>query len=367
MKRYADILLMTLATFLMLTACSVEVLRTAADEQQQPILLSAAMQQSATRGGVFVADVQNYAFKENEVIDVFINENGGSSKTYSQPIFYMGTTARDSETDGKVYYALGNPRNSSNQQLTAADVAWPSTNGIDIRAYHPTKAVTTLSGANTFTVQADQSTDANYRKSDLMAASRDNVARQDERVQLTFRHLLSKVIITLRGDRSLNINHEGWRDGATVEQQTAAQAEANQKLIGATVRLLTISPSITITPPTALGTSATGTAQTITVGTIAATTELVTSDDATSAWQIACIIPPQEIAASTAFVQVTMADGGVLTYKPDAKCTFSSGHANTYNLTVHAKELTLSGNPTIDPWTGGDTDQGHETQPVITM
>lgn len=363
MKRYTYILLTTLTVILTQTACSNEQAETV--KAVKPILFSAAMQQPVTRAGVYVGDVQNTAFVENEVVDVFIKEHGGTSMTYAQPIYYKGTTARDDEVDGKVYYALGDPRNSSNVQLTAADVAWPNdNNGIDIWAFHPTGAVTNLSAANTFSVKSDQSTNANYRLSDLMAAERTNVARQDERVQLTFTHLLSKVIVTLKGDRSLNINHEGWRDGATEGQQRAAQIEANNRLVGARVDLMSIKPTTSITSPNTIAT-ASGSAN-VYVGTIATTTELVDADDAASAWQIACIIPPQTIAAGASMLKITMADGGVLYYKPTAPCTFTSGHVNTYNITVHAKEMTLTGS-TIDPWTVGDTDQGHEAQPVITL
>ena len=337
-----------------MTACTNEVIDSHASDALQ---FEANIGHSATRAGVAV---QNTYFDSGQKVDVFISENGGSTVTYEQPITYSASPSVYAEG----FYALASPQHN----LTAiGEVVWPSddSHSIDIYAYYPSGKVTNLGAANSFTVQSEQSTTENYRQSDLMAAQTTGVFRQKTRVKLTFTHLLTKVIVTLKGDRSLNINHEGWRDGATEEQQQAAQVEANNKLVGATVRLLTIKPTLTITKPRTL--SAASESQTITVGTIATGTERVASDDATSAWQIACIIPPQEIEAGTAFIQVTMADGGVLTYKPDAKCTFTSTKVNTYNMTVHAKELTLTGNPTIDPWTVGDTDQGHETQPVITL
>ncbi len=337
-----------------MTACTNDVSESGTSDA---LLFEANIGRSATRAGVAV---QSTYFDSGQKVDVFISENGGSTVTYEQPITYSASPA----VDGEGFYALADPQHNS---TAIGEVVWPNndSHSIDIYAYYPSGKVTNLEAANTFTVLSDQSSKENYRQSDLMAAQTTGVRRQKTRVKLTFTHLLTKVIVTLKGDRSLNINHTGWRNGATEEQQRAAQVEANSKLIGATVRLLTIKPTLTITKPQAL--SAASASTTITVGTIATGTERVDPDDAASAWQIACIIPPQEIAASTAFIQVTMADGGVLTYKPNAKCTFTSTKVNTYHMTVHAKELTLTGNPIIDPWTVGDTDQGHEAQPVITL
>ena len=349
MRKYIYILCLAM------TACTNDV---SESDTSAALLFEANIGRSATRAGVAV---QSTYFDSGQKVDVFISENGGNTVNYEQPLTYSASPSVDAEG----FYALADPQHNS---TAIGEVVWPNDNlhhTIDINAYYPSGIVTNLSAANSFTVQSDQSSTGNYRQSDLMAAQLTGVSRQKTRVKLTFTHLLTKVIVTLKGDRSLNINHEGWRDGATEEQRQTAQVEANSKLIGATVRLLTVQPTLTITKPRTL--SAASGSTTITVGTIAAGTERVDPDDDASAWQIACIIPPQEIAASTAFIQVTMADGGVLTYKPDAKCTFTSTKVNTYNMTVHAKELTLTGNPTIDPWTVGDTDQGHEAQPVITL
>lgn len=344
-------------TSLMLTACS-----ELAEMESKPdaILFSAGMASSTTRGGV---TVQNISFDHGEEVAVFIKEHNASDKTYAQPIIYKATTARDSETGGKVYYALGDPRNTSGEAQSTTDTAWPPSNVIDINAFHPKGAIDALNTAKVFTVQADQSTDANYRLSDLMAAERLNVARQDERVQLTFTHLLSKVIITLKGDRSLNINHEGWRNGATAVQQTAAQVESNSKLIGAKVELLEMNDKVTVTSPNTL-TNTTG-SQTIVAGTISASTERVTPADETSAWQLSCIVPSQNISSARKLIRVTTAENGVLWYTGTANLVQSA--VNTFNIVVHAKELTLTGNVAVDPWTVGDTDQGHEAQPLITL
>lgn len=348
-------ILLTSVIGLFASSCSNDVVERRIDTGT--IEFEVSMGSNATRAGV---DVQNTKFADQEEIDVFISS---STVTYTQPIVYKATESEDN--DG--YYALSDPRNNSGTALSPAQIPWPeSPNTIDIYAYHPKAVVTSLSSANSFTVKADQSTDGNYRLSDLMEAEKTGVVRQDNRVQLKFSHLLSKVIITLRGDRSLNISHAGWRTGATTEQTTAAQIESNSLLIGAKVELLNIQPTITITKPKTLS-SASGSATAITVGTITAATELVDPTDATSAWQIACIVPPQQL-SSAKLVKVTMPTvnnvaGGVLYFTSAAN--FESRKVNTYNVTVHAKELTVSG--TIKSWDAGDTDQGHESQPVITF
>ena len=346
-----------LLSTLLLTACSEQVEIASSSDA---IRFAVAMSTPTTRGGV---TVQNTGFDHGEEIAVFIKENATTiGKTYDQPIIYKATTARDSEKDGMVYYALGDPRNTGGTAKSITETSWPPSNHIDINAFYPKTAVDALNTAKTFTVQTNQSTDANYRLSDLMAAELTNVERQDERVQLTFTHLLSKVIVTLKGDRSLNINHAGWRDDAAESDVTAAQIESNQRLIGAKVELMGMNNQVTITSPRTIS-GITG-SQDITLGTIAATTERVVADDETSAWQISCIVPYQTVSSARKLIRVTMADGGVLWYTGTASLAQST--VNTFNITVHAKELTLTGS-TIDPWTVGDTDQGHEAQPVITL
>ena len=352
MKIYRNIFILVL-TLSLTIACD-----NGQTEQQQAVnelLFEAGMQPAATRAGV---NVQNTHFDENEEVDVYIEEQVSSTVTYAQPIVYTATASEVSQG----FYSLSSPHQRDNSDIDI--VTWPSTHKLDIYAFYPARVVNNLTSAFSFSIQSDQSTTSGYRQSDLMACQLMDVARIKARVQLTFTHLLSKVIVTLKGDRSLNINHEGWRDGATEGQQRAAQIEANNRLVGARVDLMSIKPTTSITSPNTIAT-ASGSAN-VYVGTIATTTELVDADDAASAWQIACIIPPQTIAAGASMFKITMADGGVLYYKPAVLCTFTSGHVNTYNITVHAKELTLTGS-TIDPWTVGDTDQGHEAQPVITL
>ncbi len=337
-----------------LLSCSDDKLETQETERQNIPIYASMQEPTVTRAGVAV---QNVRFIAGEKVDVYMTATGQS---YPQPLVYT-TTA--SGSDG--FYSLSDPR-SVTPSGASAETPWPSDGyGVTIYAYYPQGIMQPpRTTARTFTVQADQSTDANYMASDLMEGepATQNVLRAAGSVRLTFTHLLSKVLITLKGDRSLNINHAGWRTGASTDDQTAAQAESNQKLIGATVKLLSMNNQVTITSPKAIS-NITG-SQTITVGTIAATTERVDPDDATSPWQICCIVPQQTISTGRKLIEVTMADGGVLYYTGTA--TLAQSTVNTFNLTVHSKEITLNGY-TIAPWTAGDTDQGHETQPVITF
>jgi len=67
---------------------------------------------------------------------------------------------------------------------------YPDNNAhVDIVAYYPSTAGTT------FTVKADQTSDDNYKASDLMFASISNQAATTETVNLTFAHQMAKIIV----------------------------------------------------------------------------------------------------------------------------------------------------------------------------
>ena len=137
------------------------------------IVLTASMGKAdATRGS---QDVQATAFDEGELVSVEM-------------------TARNMERS--VYRAAAVDADGKNE-LTAYTTAltWPANNGsVSIRAYYPS---TVTSSTATFTVQADQSSDDNYKLSDLMYA--EPVANQAKAasVPLTFHHALSKVVVKL--------------------------------------------------------------------------------------------------------------------------------------------------------------------------
>ena len=238
-------------------------------------------------------DIQNKAFEAGEKIDVFITEDAQSpTTTYPQPLDY---------TTGE------------NGAMTPSEQPFfPSSGkGVNIYAYYPSDAVTDMSATDVaFTVQADQSTTEAYKASDLMYGKAANpVARTSETVSLTFTHLLSKVTVTLKAGAGLE---EADLDGAKVE-------------------LLSVKPSVTLTPSTG------------TIGTASGTETPVSVFTATSSsLSGSAIVVPQQLPVQ--FVRVTLADKGVLTgtLNDNTQPNLVSGNAYTYTITVNLTALNIS-------------------------
>lgn len=266
------------------------------------ILLTSSLNVAETRAAT---NIQTSAFDAGETVDVYITENNGGNNptTYPQPIEYS-TAAGGALTVGTQYY-------------------YPTSgNGVNIYALYPATAAT----GELFTIKEDQSTDANYKASDLMygkPATNNPVSPSANAVDIQFSHLLSKVTINLIA-------------GANVTS-----------LDGAKVELLGVKPSTTLTASKdgcSIG-AASGDATPITVMTA---TETVTSGSA--------IIVPQTLPEM--FLQVTL-DGATLTGKlASGAPELTAGYAYTYDITVNMRGGALEIEGSITPWTDGGTDSG---------
>lgn len=266
------------------------------------ILLTSSLNVAETRAAT---DIQTSAFDAGETVDVYITEhNGGNNPTtYPQPIEYS-TAAGGALTVGTQYY-------------------YPTSgNGVNIYALYPATAAT----GELFTIKEDQSTDANYKASDLMygkPATNNPVSPSANAVDIQFSHLLSKVTINLIAGENVT------------------------SLDGAKVELLGVKPSTTLTASKD-GCSiapASGDATPITVMTA---TETVTSGSA--------IIVPQTLPEM--FLQVTL-DGATLTGKLDSGApVLTAGNAYTYNITVNMRGGALEIEGSITPWDDGGTNNG---------
>lgn len=252
-----------------------------------------------------VMDVQTRAaqnlqltqFATNEKISVFINENGGSTTTYTQPLEYTATGSGGMTPATQPYFPQ-------------------SGNGVDIYACYPQTAASAVTTAKDFTIQSNQSLDADYKKSDLMLGlPASNPVARTSSVALTFTHQLSKIDIEL-------------------VPGTGFQAS---DLDGATVKLKSILPTISFDPKTGITGSAKGTKADVTVMT-AATATLTGS----------AIIVPQTITINAPFIEVTLKGGGVLTHKIAATTSFATKSQYSYRITV--KPSTLEVTSTITPW-----------------
>ncbi len=273
--------------------------------------------QQTTRAGTTIQATQ---FENGENIDVYIEEatqgEQSATTTYDKPLVYTtgSNGAMTPPTDKQPYYPS-------------------SGNGVNIFAVYPKG--TSIADNNTFTIQTDQSTDANYKKSDLMygaPSGNSTVSRQKAAVSLQFKHLLSKV---------------------TVELKSGA---GSPSLDGATVELQNVKPTTTLTATNSSGSisAAAGTAQAITV--MKATSSVLSGS---------AIVIPQTLA--TSFIKVTLKDGGVLTSNTLTDSSNSainsvvlaSGKAYKYTITVNLTKLDVTSS--IGDWGSTTTATGNAT------
>lgn len=267
------------------------------------ILLTSSLNVAETRAAT---DIQTSAFDAGETVDVYITENepGTNETHYNQPILATTKTggALDLQ-DGPYYYPT-------------------SGNGVNIYALYPATAAT----GELFTIKEDQSTDANYKASDLMygkPATNNPVSPSANAVDIQFSHLLSKVTINLIAGENVT------------------------SLDGAEVKLLGVKPSTMLTADIN-GYSITAASGDATPITVMTATETVTSGSA--------IIVPQTLPEM--FLQVTL-DGATLTGKLDSGApVLTAGNEYTYNITVNMRGGALEIEGSITPWNDGGTNNG---------
>lgn len=265
-----------------------------------------AVQQTGTRA---TTGIQSTQFASGEKIDVFISENttGTATTTYDQPLVYTadGSGTMTAPTGNQPYFPT-------------------SGNGVNIYAYYPSNKVgTDITKTDvTFSVVEDQSGETNYKASDLMYGkpATNPVARTSSATTLTFKHLLSKVTIKL------------------------VQGAGSPALTDAVVKLKSVYPSTTLN-------ASTGTIS----GTSGNTTDITVKANTTTGLDNSAVVVPQTLA--TSFIEVTLANGGVLTSKdlkdgssnPISSVVLASGYEYTYTITVNLTSLDVTS--TITPWT----------------
>ena len=221
----------------------------------------------------------------------------------------------------------------SNHEITAdgsgsfttnSDMKWGDNEQADIYAYAPYSSTWQFAKTNPFSVAADQRTDENYLKSDLLYSEKAAQKKISDEIAMQFCHKLTKIYIKLTF-----INVTGC-DGATVS-------------------ILNTKNSTTFKPNDGTITEATGN-----------TTNIITASLNTSSNECFAIIIPQTIAASTKFIEIklTPENGGtVFYYTLPSEKSFEEGKKYTFDLQVNGTNVSLkSGN--ITDWTGDDITNG---------
>lgn len=250
------------------------------------------VQQAGTRAAT---GIQSEQFDEDEKIDVFINEAVQSGQiattTYPQPLVYTAGTNGAMNPATQPYFPT-------------------SGNGVKIYAVYPSGAYS----SETFTIQSDQSTDANYKASDLMYGKpySNPVSRTNSPVNIAFNHLLSKVTVKLRAGKGMT----------------------DVKLEGAKVELRDVKTTVPFTPSTGTIGEATGSEIAVIVF--------------NSGTEGSAIVPPQELDID--FLRITLKDGGEMTGRLDSdrQPILQKGNEYVYTITVNLTELNVTS--TIKPW-----------------
>ena len=284
------------AAALTLAACSNDENNTIMEngDMSQTIRFETGMA-AATRAA---SNIQATTFDASEDINIEVTPSATSTMTSA-----TYTTAAASE--GKNALSL----------KTGTAFTWPASGTLAIKAFYPS---TVTSAATEFSVQTDQTSDANYKSSDLMYAT--PIAAQSKTsdpVGLTFNHALTKIIVNL----------------------TAGTGMIDSDIAACTV---TLSAKKTATISSGACSAASGDAATITMG---------------QGSGQAAIIVPQSYDANANFITVTTAGSHAVTFKLAAAKTFTAGRVYTYNLTLSMAALTLQ-STTISNWTSEDAIDG---------
>jgi len=188
---------------------------------------------------------------------------------------------------------------------------------------YPTSAIT-------YSVKTDQTTEANYAASDLMYGKRMEAYATEDTVALTFKHLLSKIIVVPKVDASADFSIAGIKIMNTIPTATLTFNTTNR----------TIAPTVVVN----------GSAKDISISCDAST---YTGADVDNEG----IIIPQTVAAGTDFIKVVLNNKMTYTYTLPSSMTFEAG--KSYRFTVQLKESDISVGYTVDDWAAGNWDTSH--------
>lgn len=317
------------------TACSSDDAESQSVQQDRTIRLTSSVERGSTRA---TSDPQSSTSlsTSSDLAIWAINQTGSAALTNGNNEQYS--------VDGS-----GNltPKTSDNT------MTWPDGATLDFYAYAPYNSNYSYNAANTFSVQTDQSTEANYLASDLVLAKAiGKTYAANTPVALQFNHLLSKINITINKAENANVDLSKAKVTITNTKlktnfKPSATDESSDKIL---TEVTTDNDAADILAVSALG-------------------------EATTA---CAIIVPQQIAAGTALVKIettSEASSGAnrtLIAKLSAATTFASGQSYNFTVTVNdadagtTQEVALQlGSASLVTW--GSNDLGAVTEEPYTI
>ena len=260
------------------------------------VTATAAPDNTATRTG---ANVQTACFDEGATLNAYYNIHGGDTIGNKPTVL----TASAPDVSGK------------NRLTPDVQPYYPSTGTVDIYALYPTAVTSTTSS---FSVAADQSSESDYKASDLMWASISGQAKTTKDVNLEFAHQMAKISIDVTG-----------AEGVTIK---------SIKLLN-TVRTVPIT-NIWLSSRAIGAVSATNNEADKTI-TVATSSDATNGDEQLSG---SVLFPPQTIAAD--FIEVTTNYG---TTKFSTNKAFSGG--TEYKVSLNITRQMIGFTSTITDWT----------------
>ena len=323
------------AVLVALASCSNDHVISQPGAEDTPIRIQANVGAVTTKAA---SNIQDQYFDANEKIGIFLREHLETGETsiisYTQPL------------EGNV------DASTTNATISIPTQYYPSNgHGVDCLAIYPKQngdpATDIKYGINTFSVKDDQSDKNNYKASDLMFAYKSNTKNSDKKpIELTFGHLLSKIIVEVCVE-----------DGGSVDKKVLKDVYVDLKSVNKTI-------DITVSDMSqALGSSTATTDGSVTIGSTVSDEKTITmgnpgvsSSDDKMTNEVAAIIVPQTIANNKPFIQVRLNDGSsdyaTYTYNvSDASgLKFATGRSYKYTITLKAGSISVQ-SVKITPWT----------------
>lgn len=311
-----------------LASCSNEHELSQQSAEDTPIRIQANVGGITTRAA---SDIQSQFFEAGEIIGIFLKEHleSGQQKvaTYTNPI------------EGTV-----NTTTQTNIDLATPQYFPANGRGVDCLAIYPKDVA---NNPNSFSVQENQSGAANYKASDLMYAYTANTAKGND-IELTFKHLLSKIIVEVKADDSVN---------PSVLSDVYVDLCNTNKTIGITVD--DIAQGYESAPKSVSVSGNPSTPANIVMGKPG-----VSDSDSKKTNEVAAIIVPQTIANTNTFIQVRLNNGtenyATYNYTPSANVTFKGSKSYKYTITLKAGAIEVS-NVTITDWSYAGNTNGEAT------
>lgn len=305
----------------LLASCSADWEPEAQPSELQAIQLTAqglsTMEQTRAAS---TADLQNTAFAGGEDVAVYLVDQASSSTYATTPYRFRAAAAVVGHND-LTYYS---------DVTTASTLYYPVTASacINIYGFYPYNRFASVNDRTTtnlsVNVNADQSTAADYRYSDVMIATPiTNQARTSSAVGLTFRHLMAKLVIRLK---------QGVHSGTT-------SIITGSSLSGSTLTIEGIITNATLNMTTGAITTGSNSADVI----VASSTNLAfyydNSGTTIGTTEYAIVLPPQALTGKT--ITITTSASETITGTLPAM-TLTAGSSTVLTLTVNDSGIEAS-------------------------